>query len=479
MLRRTFSLFLLSLFAATGFVAPASAEVKPGALFSSGVVLQREVEAPIWGTAAAGEKVEVTFAGKTLTAVPDDQGKWVVKLPPQKAGGPHKLTIGAAGSDAKTELADVYFGEVWIASGQSNMHWTFSHAIKDKEQTLSDANDPLLRQFTVKKGGTKEPAADVSGKWYGANREGLLAETTNGASAVGYFFGRELRKALDVPVGIINSSVGGTPIENWSPKGVLYNNMIHPLAPCAVRGAIWYQGESNLLAGAGMKYAKQQKAMVEAWRKHFANDDMAFYFVQLAPYAYTARPNGKTPSYAMAEFWEAQNLAAKTTPHSGLVVINDLVDNVRDIHPLDKENVGKRLAALALAGDYGKKDVVTSGPKWIASAPEGALMRIVFEKAGGGLASRDGKPLTHFLIAGEDKKFHPADAKIEGDAVVVQSPHVAKPVAVRFDWDEVALPNLMNKAGGPAGSFRTDDWELVDERPAQPATPATPAPTKK
>jgi sialate O-acetylesterase len=479
MLRRTFSLFLLSLFAATGFVAPASAEVKPGALFTSGVVLQREVEAPIWGTAAAGEKVEVTFAGKTLTAVPDDQGKWVVKLPPQKAGGPHKLTIGAAGSDAKIELADVYFGEVWIASGQSNMHWTFSHNIKDKEQTLSEANDPLLRQFTVKKGGTKEPAADVSGKWYGANREGLLAETTNGASAVGYFFGRELRKALDVPVGIINSSVGGTPIENWSPKGVLYNNMIHPLAPCAVRGAIWYQGESNLLGGAGMKYATMQKTMVEAWRKHFANDDMAFYFVQLAPYAYSARNNSPAKSYSMAEFWEAQYLAAKTTPHSGLVVINDVVHNVKDIHPIDKETVGKRLAALALAGDYGKKDVVTSGPTFKSAEPEGASLRVKFDNVHGGLVSRDGQALTHFLLAGEDQKFHPAVATIDGDTVSVRSAKVTKPVAVRFAWDEVAQPNLSNKAGWPAGSFRSDDWKLIDEKPAQSATPAKAEPTKK
>jgi len=467
---------------ASFIVAAASAEVKPGALFTSGVVLQREVEVPVWGTAAAKEKVEVSFDGKTFAAEADASGKWLVKLPPQKAGGPHKIVLGTAGSDAKTEISDVYFGEVWIASGQSNMHWTFSHNIKDKEQALSEANDPLLRQFTVKKGGTKTPAADVSGKWYGANREGLLAETTNGASAVGYFFGRELRKVLNVPVGIINTSVGGTPIEQWSPNGGLYNNMVHPLAPLAVRGAIWYQGESNLLGGAGMKYAVQQKQMVEAWRKLFANDDLAFYFVQLAPYAYTARPNSKTPSYAMAEFWEAQNLAAKTTPHSGLVVINDLVDNVKDIHPADKESVGKRLAALALAGDYGKKEIVTSGPTFKSAEPEGASLRVRFDNVGGGLVSRDGESLSHFLLAGEDKTFHPAIATIDGDSVSVRSAKVSKPVAVRFAWDEVAQPNLMNKAGWPAGSFRSDDWKLVDERPAQAAAPETtkkPEPAKK
>lgn len=469
MLRRMFSFVALSL-VSVALVSPAAAEVKPGALFSSGVVLQREVEVPIWGSGAPKEAVEVSFAGKAYQAETDAAGKWVVKLPAQKAGGPHTIVVGAVGSDAKIEIADVYFGEVWIASGQSNMHWTFSHNIKDKEQTLSEANDPLLRQFTTKKGGVPQPAADVSGKWYAANREGLLAEATNGASTVGYFFGRELRKQLDVPVGIINSSVGGTPIEQWSPGGGLYNNMIHPLAPLAVRGAIWYQGESNLLGKAGMTYATKQQAMVEAWRKLFG-DDMAFYFVQLAPYAYTGRKNSTTPKYAMAEFWEAQYKAAKDVPHSGLVVINDVVHNVNDIHPIDKETVGKRLAALALAGDYGKKDIVTSGPTFKEAIPEGPSLRVKFDNVDGGLVSRDGESLTHFLVAGEDKTFHPAVATIDGDSVVLRSAKVVKPIAVRFAWDEVAQPNLMNKAGWPTGSFRSDDWKLVDEAPAE--SPAT------
>jgi sialate O-acetylesterase len=475
MLRRMFTFVALAVLSCTS-TSPALAEVKPGALFTSGVVLQREVEVPVWGSGAPKEQVEVTFNGQTLKAETDAAGKWLVKLPKQPAGGPHKLTIGAAGSEAKTEIADVYFGEVWIASGQSNMHWTFSHKIKDGEQTLSEANDPLLRQFTVKKGNAAKPGADVGGKWYSANRDGLLAEKNDGASAVGYYFGRELRKALDVPVGIINSSVGGTPIEAWSPGGGLYNNMIHPLAPLAVRGAIWYQGESNLLGKAGMTYATKQQAMVESWRKLFGND-MAFYFVQLAPYTYTARKNGP-PKYAMAEFWEAQYKAAKDVPHSGLVVINDVVHNVSDIHPIDKDTVGRRLAALALAGDYGKKDIVTSGPTFKEAIPEGPSLRVKFDNVHGGLVSRDGEPLTHFLVAGEDKTFHPAVATIDGDSVVLRSAKVVKPIAVRFAWDETSQPNLMNKAGWPTGSFRSDDWKLVDDAPA--ATPATkPEPTKK
>lgn len=467
MLRRMFTFVAFALLPLS-FVSPAAAEVKPGAIFTSGVVLQRDVEVPVWGSGTPKEQVEVSFNGQTLKAETDAAGKWIVKLPAQKAGGPHKLIVGAAGSDAKTEIADVYFGEVWIASGQSNMHWTFSHKIKDGEQTLSEANDPLLRQFTTKKKNFDKGGKDVTGQWYSANREGLLAETTDGASAVGYFFGRELRKALGVPVGIINSSVGGTPIEAWSPGGGLYNNMILPLAPLAVRGAIWYQGESNLLAKAGMTYATKQQAMVEAWRKLFCNE-MAFYFVQLAPYTYSKREKPVTPKYALAEFWEAQYKAAKDVPHSGLVVINDAVHQVSDIHPTDKDTVGKRLAALALAGDYGKKDLVTSGPTFKEAIPEGPSLRVKFDNVDGGLVSRDGEPLTHFLLAGEDKTFHPAVATIEGDSVVVRSAKVVKPIAVRFAWDETSQPNLMNKAGWPTGSFRSDDWKLADEAPA--ATP--------
>ncbi|MCE9607225.1 MAG: sialate O-acetylesterase [Planctomycetia bacterium] len=478
MLRRLLMVAVLSLVVPTLVVSPALAEVKPGALFTSGVVLQRECEVPVWGSAAPQEQVEVKFGDTTLKAQADAKGKWIVKLPPQKAGGPHKLIIGAAGSDAKQEIADVYFGEVWIASGQSNMHWTFSHNIKDKEQTLSEANDPLLRQFTVKKGQAKEPAADVAGQWLGASRENLLVDKQDGASAVGYYFGRELRKELNVPVGIINSSVGGTPIELWSPKGGLYNNMIVPMGPLAVRGALWYQGESNVFSKSGMRYVDLQKKMVAAWRESFGKD-MAFYFVQIAPFNYNGRPNSKLTADALPEFWQAQTEAAKQVPHSGMVVISDLVENVKDIHPSDKANVGKRLAALALAGDYGRKDVTVSGPTFKEAVADGAALRVRFENVGAGLASRNKEPLSHFQLAGEDRKFHPAEATIEGDSITLRSAKVAKPVAVRFAWDELAMPNLMNKAGWPAGSFRSDDWKLEEEAAVKPAaTKEAPAASK-
>ena len=451
--------YLLSFVAIVlGVVESASAEVKLPAIFSEGAVLQRDIQVPVWGTATPNADITVTLGDEKQTAKVDAMGKWAVKLSSHKAGGPHVLNVSEAGGNS-VAVKDIQFGEVWIASGQSNMHWTFSHNIKDKEKELDAANDPLLRQFTVKKRNAPQPTSDTSGKWLGANRENLLVDGQNGCSAVGYFFARALRKELGVPVGIINASVGGTPIQAWSPKGGLYNNMIHPLAPFAIRGAIWYQGEANVSVGMG--YVDMKKNMVTAWRDLWGQGEFPFYFVQLAPYTYATRPNSKVPAHALPLFWEAQTKIPKSLSKSGMVVITDLVENVNDIHPSNKQDVGARLASLALANDYGQSSRVQSGPAFKSVMKEGATMRVQFDHVHGGLVSRDGKPLTHFLIAGEDKKFVPAEAKIDGDSVVVSSNEVPNPVAVRFAWDEKATPNLANKDGWPANSFRSEDWPLV------------------
>lgn len=439
------------------FAAPARAEVKVPVFFSEGAILQRDIAVPVWGTSTANADVTVTLGDEKQTAKADGTGKWSVKLKPHPAGGPHTLSVSEAGGNA-IDMKDIQFGEVWIASGQSNMHWTFSHNIKDKAKELEAANDPLLRQFTVKKGNAPQPASDTSGKWLGANRDNLLADGTNGCSAVGYFFARTLRKELNVPVGIINASVGGTPIQSWSPKGGLYNNMIHPLAPYAIRGAIWYQGEANVSVGMG--YVDMKRNMVGAWRELWGQGEFPFYFVQLAPFTYATKPNSKSPAYVLPHFWEAQTKIPTVLPKSGMVVITDLVENVNDIHPSNKQDVGARLASLALAKDYGKTSTVHSGPLYKSFKVEGNSIRITFDHVHSGLVSRDEKPLSHFLIAGEDKKFVPAEAKIDGNTVVVSSEEVAKPVAVRFAWDERAMPNLANKDGWPANSFRSDDWDL-------------------
>lgn len=468
-MRRLFFVALLALAA-----SPVTAAVKPNALFSDGAILQRDREVPVFGSATAGAEVTVTLGDEKQTAKAGADGRWVVKFAPRKAGGPHTLRIVEAGGDA-VEVKDLQFGEVWIASGQSNMHWTFSHNIKDKEKELDAANDPLLRQFTVKKGQAKDPQFDTTGKWLGANRENLLVDGANGCSAVGYFFARTLRKELNVPVGIINSSVGGTPIQQWSPGGGLFNNMIHPLAPYAVRGAIWYQGESNVTLGA--QYIDLTKTQVEAWRKLWGQGEFPYYFVQIAPFTYATKPKATVPWFKLPVFWEAQTKIPAVVAKTGMVVISDLVDNVADIHPANKQDVGLRLARLALANDYGMSDLATSGPMFKSAKADGGAIRIAFDHVHGGLVSRDEKPLTEFQIAGKDEKFVAAEAKIDGDSVVVRSSEVAEPVAVRFAWTERSMPNLANKAGLPANSFRTDSWKLVDDRP--PAAPAAAAASPK
>jgi sialate O-acetylesterase len=404
----------------------------------------------------------------------------------------------------------VLVGEVWLCSGQSNMQFSVS-SVSHARKELQQANHPHIRLFTVPMRPAGEPANDVSGTW-----TVCTPKTVPGFAAVGYFFGRELHDQLDVPVGLINSSWGGTRIEPWTPpvgfsdvpalasiltgigeahaayakttaaalphyaewlaiaeqaksKGEtipsppewpasplgnnyaptgLYNGMIHPLVPFAIRGAIWYQGESN--NGEGMLYFEKMKALIDGWRSVWHEGDFPFLYVQLAPYNY----GGGNPT-ALARIWEAQT-AALAIPDTGMAVTND-VGNVKDIHPKDKQDVGKRLALWALAKTYGKQ-IVYSGPLYKSMNIDGSKIRVKFDHVGGGLVARNGKPLDWFQIAGEDKKFVDAEATIDGDSVVVSSPKVEKPVAVRFAFDQVAEPNLQNVEGLPASAFRTDKW---------------------
>ncbi len=255
-----------------------------------------------------------------------------------------------------------------------------------------------------------------------------------------------------MPVGLINSSWGGSPIEPWTvtqkSSGGMHNGMIAPLQPFAIRGVIWYQGESNM--GQGLAYREKQEALINGWRRVWGAD-MPFYFVQIAPFAgYGARP--------LALLWEGQAATLKI-PHTGMVVITDLVDNIRDIHPGNKHDVGNRLALWALAKTYGKSGIVYSGPLYKSMSIEGDKVRLRFAHAAKGLRSRDGKPLSEFEIAGADGKFVPAKATIDGDTVVVQADGVASPTQVRFGWRNVANPNLMNSEGLPASPFRMENWQ--------------------
>lgn len=474
------SLLVLSLASA------AQAEVKLASIFGDSMVLQRDLPVPVWGTADAGEKVTVSFGDQTQTATADKSGAWQVKLDPLKANSQGQV-LKVSGSSA-VELKDVLVGEVWICSGQSNMEWPVRASLNPAEETAA-ADLPMIRLFNVPAHVVSPTPLDTTaGKW-----EVCSPQTVGGFSAVGFFFGRRLQKELDVPVGLVGSNWGGTRIEPWttldgfksvpqlkdiantvaaytpetkvgggSPSAI-YNAMVHPLAPFAMRGAIWYQGESN--GGEGESYYHKKHALVNGWRKLF-NPNLAFYWVQLADFqAPNDSPEGGN---GWARIREAQRKALDLD-ETGMAVIID-IGAEKDIHPKNKQDVGYRLAQWALHQTYDMTDLVPSGPLYKSHKVDGSSIRISFDHVGQGLMVgkkegleptkelKDGK-LARFAIAGEDKVWHWADAVIDGDEVVVSSAEVKKPVAVRYAYSmNPAGANLYNQTGIPASPFRTDDW---------------------
>ncbi len=473
-----FALIIVSL---ALIASPMSAAITPNALFSDNAVLQQGRSVPVWGTANDGEQVTVTFQNQKVSTTAKD-GKWMVKLKPLKAGGPFTMTISGENT---IELKNILVGEVWIASGQSNMQWTVKNSANGDE-AIANCADPMIRLFTVPRKPALNPRSTVDASWVECT-----PETLPDFSAVGYFFGRDLRKALNVPVGIIHTSWGGTRVQAWTsgrcvdspaaerkiylsvkdPLGnpnrasVLYNGMIAPLIPYAIKGAIWYQGESN--AGEAYRYRTMFPTMIRNWREDWAQssdaaqsfdgaqDDFPFLFVQLAPW----QPNPETPAPGTwPELREAQLYTMQTVPNTGMAVITDYGDQ-QDIHPKQKEPVGARLALAARAIAYGQK-IVYQGPVYKSMKVKGDSVVLYFDSVGGGLVAKGG-PLKGFTIAGDDQKFVDARAEIVGKTVVVKSPRVAKPVAVRFGWLNCPDVNLFNAEGLPATPFRTDDWPGV------------------
>ena len=492
-------------------------EVTLPRVIGSNMVLQRDMQAPIWGWASAGEEISVTLSAEaegvepisTTTAVADAEGNWRTELPAMAAGGPYTLRVKGSNT---LELTNVLFGEVWVCSGQSNMQWPVS-ASKDSEAEIAAGMYPKIRLFYVPRVPSGLLQQDVAADWYETT-----PETIPNFSAVAYYFGRKLYKNLDVPIGLINTSWGGTRIEPWTPPvgldavpalesiskevqdvqanyreqlpekmrdieawiaetrkaletgahltqmpnnthplahqgrpTALYNGMVHPILPYAIRGALWYQGESNLRDG--MLYHEKMKALINGWREVWGQGDFPFYFVQLAPFNYGGRD---ASPFFLPQIWEAQ-AATLALPNTGMAVITD-IGNLRDIHPRNKQEVGRRLALWALAKTYGREDVTHSGPLYKSMAVEGNAIRLTFDAVGSGLMAQDEKPLTWFEIAGEDKQFVEAQATIDGDTIIVSSEAVAKPVAARFGWHQSAEPNFVNKEGLPASPFRTDSW---------------------
>ena len=438
-------IIVVYLLVASSAVPPAQADVTLPKVIGSHMVLQRDRPLPIWGWAAPDEEVAVKFDEATVTAKADGKGNWKVVLPAVAADG--KAHTMAVSGKNKIELDDILIGDGWVGSGQSNMEYGLAGS-KGGQEAVAAATDAKIRLLQVDKVQSPQAAKNVGSQGWKV----CSPQTVPGFSAVLYFFGQRLHKDLDVPVGLVNSSWGGSPIEPWTVAegkgGGMYNGMIAPVKPFAIRGAIWYQGESNV--GNGLKYADKMKALIEGWRKVWGYD-FPFYFVEIAPFA------GYGPG-ALPPLWEAQ-VASLKIPKTGMSVTTDLVHNIGDIHPNNKIDVGNRLALWALAKEYGKQDLVYSGPLYKAMKVEGNKIRLSFAHVGGGLKSRDGKPLAEFEIAGGDGKFVPAEATIDGDSVVVQAKELATPTQARFGWRNVANPNLVNKEGLPASPFQTNNWQ--------------------
>jgi len=442
------------------------AQIMLPALFADNMVLQQNSEATIWGWGDPASKIRVTGSwGKdTASATVSNQSTWKLKLKTPSAGGPYTLTV--IGNN-RVVLKNVMIGEVWICSGQSNMEWSADSRINNAEEEIARANHPDIRFFHVKKAGSERPQENCFARW-----EVCSPQTMHSFSAIGYFFGRHLNQNLHVPVGIINVSWGGTPAEVWVKKelvesdpflkeyagklkdydwwpskpGVVYNAMIAPLIPFRIAGAIWYQGESN--AGTSESYRELFKTLIQNWRHDFEND-FPFYYVQIAPFAYGNESRA-------AWIREAQ-MQSMDIPKTGMVVVSDLVDNIKDIHPRNKQDVGKRLANWALGETYGMKDLVYRNPVYESMKIEKKGIRIMFANATKGLQLKGTEP-AGLEIAGDDKVFYPAKIKIEGSTILVWAKEVKAPVAVRFSFSNDAIGNLFSQEGLPVAPFRTDNW---------------------
>ena len=453
---------LLTVAAALFAAVECAAEVTMPRVFGDNMVLQQGQRVPVWGKAAPGEKVTVSFAGQTATATADAQGRWKTALAPLTACA-EGAEFRVAGENALV-FKNVVVGEVWFCSGQSNMEFTMSsrRKVKDWEKEVAAANWPLIRHFNVAHKISLEPLDDVEAVW-----EVTTPQTIPPQSAVAFFFGETLHKTLKVPVGLINSSWGGTGIEPWTPAGhpddlwmlqnfgkwnrpqdvptVLWNGMVAGLVPFAIKGAIWYQGCHNMRDGD--VYTDKTVSLVRGWRREWGQGDFPYFLVQLAPYRYN---NAKDT--ALPRMQEAQARVPEKVPNSGYTVIND-VGAVNDIHPTDKRTVGMRMADQALDRVYGTFTRPWRTPTLKGYKVEGSALRVSLADADG-LKTRDGLPPNEFELRGICGTWVPAQAKIEGTDVVLTASGVEEPLAMRFAAYNGSTPNLVNGAGLPVGPFR-------------------------
>ena len=442
------------------------------ALVGDHMVLQQQSEVALWGKAKASTPVTVitSWNNQKYSVKSTPEGTWKVLVKTPAAGGPYEISLS---DGEKRTLTDILIGEVWVCSGQSNMTMPMkgfkNQPIKNSNTQLLEANNPQLRLFTVARHAIRTPQDTCRGQW-----EVSTPATAQNFSALGYQYARLLQQSLQVPVGMIHTSWGGTPIEAWmsvgslgtfpevkiipasdtsaikpSNPGVLYNGMIQPLLNYGIRGFIWYQGEANCAGYA--QYTDKMAAMIKDWRARWGRGELPFYFVQLAPYTY---PKGQ---HLSAYLREAQLKAMRTIPQTGMAVSLDMGEE-KLIHPADKSVLSQRLAYWALTQTYGWKGLAFSGPAYRDMRVQGDRIQLLFDYAENGLTSF-GKPFSAFEIAGADRVFYPAEATVNADGIVVRSEKVPQPVAVRYAFKDWVVGDLYNVEGLPASSFRTDSWE--------------------
>ena len=478
----------------------AGAELKLANIFSDHMVVQQKMPIKVWGWTKPGQEVTVTLADKSATAKAGDDGRFDASLSAVDAGGPYTLEVKA---DETRTISDVLVGEVWICSGQSNMQWTVSNSTDPDLERLA-AKHPKLRMINFPQVGVQEPVLTHDDrKW-----QVCTPETVNGFSAVGYFFGRQLHETIDVPIGMINNAWGGSACEAWINRDVLnadpqyapmmerwaadekqyselsaiadlnedqkkslqnlrgrmggnqrpaniYNGVLKSHLGYTIRGAIWYQGESN--AGRAYQYRELFPLMISNWRKEWGQGDFPFYWVQLADFK--AEKNEPAES-DWAELREAQTMTMAKLPHTGEAVIIDIGEG-KDIHPKNKVDVGRRLARWALANEYGIS-IPFHSPQYKSMEKQGNKVILTFDHADGGWRPFDVSNPVGFTIAGEDKKFVNAEATIMKDGrIEVSSSSVTDPASVRYAWADNPICNMFSSAGLPMTPFRTDDWPGV------------------
>lgn len=448
------------------------AQINLPSFFSDNMVLQRNADVNFWGWGNRGAEVTVTpsWTNQSIKVKATGHARFDVKLKTPEAGGPYEITITSGA--LKKVIKNILIGEVWLCSGQSNMQWNSNNRLKEMVDELPNATNSKIRLLNVSNIASLNPQDNLHDSWQECN-----PETAKGFSAIAYFYAKQLSEELNVPVGVINSSWGGTAAEFWTPSNVitkdtellenskkqrpapskpheigsLWNSMIHPLVGYHIAGVLWYQGESNIVSYSG--YHKLFSSMIKSWRDAWGYE-FPFYYVQIAPYDYKSKPEEQRGALL-----REQQVKTLQTPKTGMVVVTDLVPDVNNIHPTQKIDVAKRLTQLALAESYGKNLVDYKSPMYKSHRVDGGNIIIEFDNLKGKLKV-NGSHIVDLLIADESQKFIPADYKILNNKLIVFNKSIKKPVAVRFGFTDVSMSNLFNSNQLPVSPFRTDDWKL-------------------